>query len=276
MRLPWVLLLCAALAACGVLPRPFQPPGKEQAERLVPRLGAWAGVVVRPVEGLPPALAAALAESVVRALDARGVPASARFTNRAGLRLTGRAAGHGLLWSLVGPDGATTLRLEEPKPRAAWADTTVLDADAIAERTAARIAAALEPPAPGAKTAPPVVLWSIDGAPGDGGPELRRAMRRSLAAAGVALAETPGDETLLLLGSVHRAPDGRARARESVEIAWTVLRPDGTGLGTVVQTDSVPAGRLGGAWGALADEVAAAAAPAVAAMLRQAAVRAER
>lgn len=275
MRLPWVLLLCAALAACGVLPRPFQPPGKGQAERLVPRLGAWAGVVVRPIEGLPPALAAALAESVVRALDTRGVPASARFTNRAGLRLTGRAAGHGLLWSLVGPDGATTFRFEEPKPRAAWADTTVLDADAIAERTAARIAAALEPPAAGMK-ATPVVLWSIDGAPGDGGPALRRAMRQSLAAAGVGLAETPGDETLLLLGSVHRAPDGRRRARESVEIAWTVLRPDGTGLGTVVQTDSVPAGRLGGAWGALADEVAAAAAPAVAAMLRQAAVRAER
>lgn len=275
MRLPWVLLLCAALAACGVLPRPFQPPGKEQAERLVPRLGVRAGVVVRPVEGLPPALSTALAEGVVRALDARGVPASARFTNRAGLRLTGRAARHGLLWSLTGPDGATALRLREPKPRAAWADTTVLDADAIAVRTAARIAAVLEPP--GAKAAPPLVLWAIDGAPGDGGPALRRAMRRSLAAAGVALAETPGDaETLLLLGSVHSAPDGRRPAFESVEIAWTVLRPDGTGIGTVIQTDSVPAGRLGGAWGALADDVAAAAAPALAALLRQAAARAER
>ena len=269
MRLPWILLLCMALAACGALPRPFQPVEKAQAERLVSRLGVRAGVLVRPVQGLPPAVSAALVEGVVRALAARGVPASARFTNRAGFRLTGRAAGHALLWSLVGPDGATTLRLEEPKPRVTWADMTVLDAAALAERAATRIAAVLEPPAPGAMA--PVVLWSVDGAPGDGGPALSRAMRRSLAEAGVALAETPGDETLLLLGSVHSAPEGRGRAFESVEIVWTVLRPDGTGIGTVIQTDSVPAGRLGGAWGPLADDVAAAAAPGVAAMLRQAA-----
>lgn len=273
MRLPWLLLLCMALAACGALPRPFQPAEKAQAERLVSRLGARAGVLVRPVQGLPPAVSTALVEGVVRALAARGVPASARFTNRAGLRLTGRAAGHALLWSLADPDGAMALRLEEPRPRAAWADTTVLEAAAIAERAAARIAAVLEPPAPGATA--PVVLWAVDGAPGDGGPALRRAMRRSLSEAGVVLTETLGDETLLLLGSVHSAPDGRGRAFESVEIAWTVLRPDGTGIGTVIQTDSVPAGRPGG-WGPLADDVATAAAPAVATMLRQAAARAER
>ena len=275
MRFLPILLLCTVLAACGTLPRPFQPAEKSPLERVATGLGARAGVVVRQVEGLPAPISAALVDGVVSALQKRDVPASAHFANRSSIALTGRierAAGDRLLWILVEPDGSTSLNFEEPKPRAAWRETTVLDVVAIAERTAERIVALLEPPPAatrGQAAVAPVVLWAVDGAPGDGGRSLARAMRRALAGEGIALAGALGEETVLVLGSVYVTPHLTASTAETVEIAWTVLRPDGTRIGTVTQSNSVPVGSLNGAWGRLADSVAEAGAPGIAALLRR-------
>ena len=281
MRLLPILPLCAILAACGMLPRPFQPVEKISMERIAPGLGARAGIVVRRVQGLPAPISAALVDGVVNALRERDMPASAHFANRGSIELTGRiesTAAERLLWALVEPDGSTSLGFGESKPRAAWSEATVLDVAAVAERTAERIVALLEPsPTAGSGAAvaavAPVVLWAVDGAPGDGGRSLARAMRRSLAGEGIAVAGALDDDTALVLGSVYVTPQGTESTVETVEIAWTVLRPDGTRIGTVTQSNSVPAGRLNGAWGPIADVVAEAGAPGIAALLRRAMAR---
>jgi hypothetical protein len=275
MRLLPVFLLLLAIAACGVLPRPFQPEEKVAPEQVVPRLGARAGVVVRPIQGLPAPISVALVDNVVATLQERSVPASARFANRGSLELRGRvdpAEEDTLTWVLADPDGLTLLRYAEPRPRPSWIDTTVLDVASIADRVAERVTAILEPPPADAGPdleLPPVVVWTVDGAPGDGGRALARAMRRSLAGSGIDVVDALTDEAFLVLGSVYVVPDEAAARTEIVEIAWTVLRPDGARIGTVSQQNRVQEGTLNRRWGAVADAVAAAGAPGITAMLRR-------
>jgi hypothetical protein len=57
--------------------------------------------------------------------------------------------------------------------------------------------------------------------------------------------------------------------RQRVEILWQLIRPDGREIGQVSQANAVPAGLLDGAWGKLAEDVVAAGAPAIVALLRR-------
>ena len=269
-----VLVLCAALAACGDLPRPFQPAEKSLRAWSAPGDIAWGSILVPPVAGLPAAQSAALADAVVGALQVREVPASARTGGRGSIVLAGRvsAVTGKLRWTLVTPDGEAALRFEEPLLDVARIGETAPDLAAIAERAARKIAAALEPPVADdgiARLATPVVLEGVRGAPGDGGIALARAMRDSLARIGVAVADAPDGEARLIAGRVSVVRDEPATDDAAVTIAWDVLRPDGTRLGTVSQSNRVSLERLTGAWGALAPMVARAGAPGIAQLLAQ-------
>ena len=270
------LVLCVALAACGDLPRPFQPAEKSLQAWSAPGDIAWGSILVLPIAGLPQPQSIALADEVVTALQVRDVPASTYAGGRGSIVLAGQvsAVTRKLTWALVTPDGKTALRFEEPLLDAARIDETTPDLAAIATRAARRITDALEPPIADderAQPAVPVVLEAVNGAPGDGGIALARAMRHSLARIGVAVADDRKDDSLLILGRVSVARDEEATDDAALTIAWDVLQPDGTRLGTVTQSNCVSAAQVTGAWGALARIVARAGAPGIARLLEHAA-----
>ena len=267
-----VLVLCVALAACGDLPRPFQPAEKSTQAWSAPGDLAWGSILVQPIAGLPPPQSAALADEIVEALQVRDVPASTRTGGRGSIVLAGQISvvTRKLKWALVTPDGETAFRFEEPLLDAARLDETAPDMAAIAARAARRITAALEPPVAAdavARAAVPVVLEAVHGAPGDGGVALARAMRHSLARIGIAVADDSEDDRHLISGRVSLARDETATDGATLTIAWDVLQPDGTRLGTVTQSNRVSAEQLTGAWGALAGIVARAGAPGIAQLL---------
>ena len=267
-----ILVVCTALAACGDLPRPFQPAEKSTQAWGAPGDIAWGSILVPPVAGLPEAQSVALADEVVDALQLRDVPASIHAGGRGSLLLEGRvsAVTRKLRWTLNTPDGETALRFEEPLLDAARLDETAPGLAAIAARAARRIAAALETPAADDATVRhrvPVALKGVHGAPGDGGIALARAMRHSLAQIGIAVTDDTDDVSRLIAGRVSVVRDDAETDDASVTIAWDVLLPDGTRLGTVTQSNRVSLEHLTGAWGALAPIVARAGAPGIAQLL---------
>ena len=268
------LALCTALAACGDLPRPFQPAEKSTQAWSAPGDIAWGSILVPPIAGLPEPHSAALADEVVNALQAREVPASAHTGGQGSIVLAGHvsAVTRKLRWTLVTPDGETALRFEEPLLDAARIADSAPDLAAIAVRAARRITAALEPPeikVAVARSAAPVVLEGVRGAPGDGGIALARAMRHSLARIGIAVADEKDAGTRLISGRVSVLQDRPETDDAAVTIAWDVLRPDGTRLGTVSQSNRVSLEQVTGAWDALAPLVARAGAPGIAQLLAQ-------
>lgn len=269
------LVLCVILAACGDLPRPFQPAEKSLEAWSAPGDIAWGSILVLPIAGLPQPRSDELADEVVAALQVRDVPASTHAGGRGSIVLAGQvsAVTHKLKWMLVTPDGETALRFEDPSLDAARIDESAPDLAAIATRAARRITDALEPPIAEderARPALPVVLEAVHGAPGDGDIALVRAMRRSLARIGISVADDRKDDSHLILGRVSVARDDEASDDVALTIAWDVLQPDGTRLGTVTQSNRVSAAQLTGAWGALARIVARAGVTGIAQLLEHA------
>ena len=273
-----VLIACVALAACGDLPHPFQPADKSTKAWSGPGDVAWGSILVPPIGGLPANQSAALVDEVVKALRLRDVPASALAGGRGSIVLAGRvsvAAGK-LRWSLIAPDGETALRFEEPSPSVPTGDAAPPDLAAVAERAAARVAAVLKPPTAEEPDRPDrlsVAIETVRDAPGDGGMALARAMRHSLTRIGVTVADTPEAGSLTIQGWVRVARDDTATDNATITIAWDVLHPDGSSLGTVTQINRVGTDQLTGTWGVLPRLVARAGAPGIAQLLDQPDVR---
>ena len=272
------LILCVVLAACGDLPRPFQPADKSTQAWSAPGDVAWGSIMVSPMGGLPAEQSRALVEEVVEALQLREIPASAHAGGRGSIVLAGHvsiAAGK-LRWTLIGPDGETALRFEEPRLDAPSIGQAADDLKAIAARAAGRVAAVLKPPAaedPSRLPQVSVVVETVRGAPGDGGIALARSMRHSLSRVGVTVVDTPEDGMLTLQGWVSVVRDDTVADSATVTITWDVLHPDGTRLGTITQSNRVGARQLTGTWGILPRLVARAGAPGIAQLLDQPAVR---
>ena len=278
MSLALCFILCVALGACGDLPRPFQPADKSTQAWSTPGDIAWGSILVPPIGGLPVDLSRALVDEVVEALQLRDVPASAHAGGRGSILLAGHVsvAASKLRWSLIAPDGETALRFEEPRLDASSIGTAAADLEAIAARAAGRVAAVLKPPAaevPGLRPQVPLVIETVRGAPGDGGIALARAMRHSLARIGVTVVDAPEDGVLTIQGWVSVAREDTATDSPTVTIAWDVLHPDGTRLGTITQSNRVGADQLTGTWGVLPQLVARAGAPGIAQLLGQPKVR---
>ena len=116
-------------------------------------------------------------------------------------------------------------------------------------------------PLPPSAVRPALVVTPIAGAPGNGAVALGRAMTKALEWRGATLALEPGENTLLVLGSV--ALSDAAAGSQLVEITWEVIRPDGARLGVVSQKNTVPEGSLDGKWGTIAAAIASSAAQGV-------------
>ena len=272
------LVLCVALAACGDLPRPFQPADKSTQTWATPGDAAWGSILVPSIGGLPADQSGALVDEVVEALQLRDIPASAHAGGSGSIVLAGTvsvAAGK-LRWSLITPDGETALRFEEARLDASSIGIGADDLKAIAARAAGRVAAVLKPPATRDPSRPlqvPVAVETVRGAPGDGGVALARAMRHSLARVGVTVVDTPEDGMLTLQGWVAVERDDTVADSATVTITWDVLHPNGKRLGTVTQSNRVGTEQLTGSWGVLPRLVARAGAPGIAQLLDQPDVR---
>ena len=277
------------LAACGQLPRPFQPEDKSGNALLNLRDGA--GIVVQPIAGAPTAGGQILAEALVARLRDRDIPAGTENGNLGSRHLMGRAAVRPLpggreeillYWEMREPDGGRTGILTQRREQAAgaWAAGAPALLETLAEALAPEVAALVQDPAlassprvkaaaipgfPGAR----LVVLQIPGAPGDAAHSLPSALEAALQAAKLPVAERIGDNDLLILGDVAVGPkDGDL---QTVAIRWSLVSArDDRELGEIAQQNVVPAGSLDGPWGPVADEVARAAASGLLDLLGQA------
>lgn len=256
-RLLTILVCAVLLAACGDLPRPFQPAEKASPEVLQEALGPRAGVFVEPVPGMPDADSARLTGDLVQALRALDVAAGRHASNRASYRISAQPGAAGVVrWSLAEPAGEIIFRFDDQG-----------DGDR-ATVVARRFAAILNPAAPVALYASlSLAVRPVDGAPGDGRHSLTRAMHRALLQSGFKSAETLENASFIVLGSVYVADSPDSNLHQSITVDWTVLTPDGARIGTVSQSNVLPLGALDGAWGEVARVVAENGAQGIVAML---------
>jgi len=253
LRLIAVLACIWALAACGHLPRPFQPADKSLPDIAEKEIGKRAGIFVQPIVGLEAEESEHLTEALVKTLHAEDVAASRLARNQASLSIFSYLTeSGGLRWLLTAPDGEILFGSEGSRDLAG------------ARRTARLLADFLQPPPATPRLA--LAVPAIDGAPGDGRDALASAMRQALAAKGFTAVEGLEDATYIVLGSVYVGAI-QLIGQEKVEVDWTVLALDGLRLGTVSQSSNVPAGTLDGRWGAVARIVAENGAQGVVAML---------
>jgi hypothetical protein len=263
LRLIVALAASLALAACGPLPRPFQPDEKALDDNPLLRLPDFGGVIVPPAFGLDDAPARALAEAFAEALRELDVPANVREGNPQSLildlqaELSGgraRVAAH-----LVDPKGVSLAQPRgedvapaSPDAPASWAK--------IARPLARAIVASIKPEAAVARAMPAVHVASVTGVPGDGGRALARSLAFHLERAGVRIADVAGPETLAVAGTVAITDIGAGGETKRVAVAWRVRDAAGTELGRVDMQNPVPARLIDRQWAELAFEIAGASA----------------
>jgi hypothetical protein len=103
-----------------------------------------------------------------------------------------------------------------------------------------------------------VAVVPVKGSPGDGNAELTDAMRKTLKTAGWPVRSAPRAYALTINGKVK--VEQAFGTSQRVSLAWTVSAPDGKILGTISQSNLVPAGSIDLGWGDTARQVAEAAA----------------
>jgi hypothetical protein len=102
-----------------------------------------------------------------------------------------------------------------------------------------------------------VTLRRVTGAPGDGATSLARAITNVLRQQNLVIVDPGGKTDFTIDGEVSIAPVGPDK--QHVKIVWHVRAASGAEIGTVGQENDVPRGLLSGAWGDVANVVAAAA-----------------
>lgn len=255
-------LLLLALSACGQVPQPFAKDYANLSKAPFLIAPTTEGVVVLPVEGVDPETGELIADLTAAALQKQDVAAGTRASNRASLFLSGNGrrrldGAMEITWTLARSDGTMVGERTD----------TIASDEQLAESTA-RVAEWLRPRRmPVVRTVPKVVVYPVDGAPGDGNDLLRRALALALDRAPVDLTNDLVDSGHVVQGdvSVKRQPDGR----DQVVISWIVMDAHGQQVGTVDQQNLVPGGSLDASWGAVAAPIANAAVGGIVALLRQ-------
>jgi len=258
-----IVLLCAAVAACGNLPRPFQPEYKTTDTFALLPIDKG-GLVVQPVQGLPPAAAEAFTQALIESLHKEDVAAMAGPGNAAALVLGGDAVPAGAGWDItlaLGDARNTALgsfvahaapqKAEDPK---AWA---------VYARTVARSVAGILDADPALRNpdAPVVAIGAVTGITGEDGRALTRALEYTLEKSRIKVAAPADKPTHTVVGAVTIAPPRGPAGKEvrNVDVRWTVLRADNSQVGEVRQTNDVPVAMLDRDWPDIALAVADAA-----------------
>jgi hypothetical protein len=262
-----------ALAACQPLPHPFAddvpPPGSPMLT-----LRDNASVTIASVDGVPRATAEKLGAAVASALQKREIAASDTTASIGSYELVGRIeetppSGDKVAviaeWELHDPSGQSigerTARLEATAQD--WdegnGDVVAHLADASAEELAPLMQddqpSEVEPEAGGR---PRLLIGGVEGAPGDGGQSLPRAIAEILKRQDIVLLTDPQAKADLVLDADVAVAPPKA-GKQHVKIVWRLRRKDGSEIGTVGQENDVPTGLLDGPWSDVAYMVAASA-----------------
>lgn len=284
------LISLLAAAACQPLPRPFQPDGKRVFISGQLEAGPRAGLIVAAPDGLSEEPSQRLAALVAANLRDRGIAATTGSTKQQRFHLHATAEREKdpfaapedavtvtIRWVLkdsIGDVAGTTTQTEEVSPLA-WARKNEPMMIAIAARAAPQIERMLngygDTPIP-AQPLDTVVVYRVDGAPGDGSEALLKGMIRALRIRRVPIVTDISDDTYVVLGAVY-TEEGSTEGQEIVHIEWTVLRPDGQRVGSIKQQNAVESGRLDGAWGNVALAAAGGAAGGIVSLLEAIGVR---
>jgi hypothetical protein len=224
-----------------------------------------AGLVVVPVQGA--ADGALFAEAMADALADQDFAASTKPIPGPSYRLIGRAVPEGkddirLEWEVNDPArgfaGAVAQGIARDE-MAAWRAGDPGLYRVLAKSAAAEIASLLAESKATTPEKPLILIPEVTGAPGDGPRTLQRSMAYVLDKRGLKVEEHPtGDAkpTYVLKGAMTvKTQAGRAQ----VAISWSLVRPDGSVVGTVNQANEVAADLLKGPWGDIAFAIADAA-----------------
>ena len=237
----------AVLAACQPLPRPFAPTERGGDPSFGPAADAY-GITLRPVSGMPSALAGWFVPALVEALGRREVPAAVSSERAPGALAYGAAetrpldGGHlevAIEWWVIGRDGRGLGRhwVSASPSRRDWERGSPRLVGRLAAESAEGIAALLRPAPPAPRgTAPAVRVGTVGAPPGIDGEALRRAMVHAMRAARI--------ETL---------PDGRVGPRLAAQVSlgpvsgglrrlrvdWRLHAASGARIGSLVQENDV-------------------------------------
>lgn len=257
------LTLLWLLAACGNLPRPFQPEDKSIENPLLV-LGDRAGIVVLPIAGVDTdEQSQGFAEALAKALRDVDVNAHTGAGNKASPTLSSfleRKPGAGavlVLWLSEpgrGDYGNYEANVEE---RDMFVDGP--RRQQVLRRIAEVIAAQVNPGAIAAPLGtPPVFIGQVAGLQGDAGRPLQRALDFALRRGKLDIVEAPGGRAVTVAGKI--AFRDKPQDVVALDIEWRVLGPDGAELGQLKQQNDIAARVLQRAWseiaGAIADSAA--------------------
>lgn len=265
-------LLVLFVAACGPVPKPFQPRTLWDVNPLaVPE--EMMRVRVEPVEGITEPTASQLGTAVAAALGALDIPSAARLTGASRYVLKGRLVDArepdqpwAVDWTLedsVGvPIGTRRQMVDAAVLEAPAADDAPLRASAtVLARSLAGWIDRDDQPTKGLKPVG-VAIGDITGAPGDGNTALARSIRLAMKATNITVVDVAAEAPLRLDGTV--AVDPPLQGRQRIKITWSLVTATGQPVGQISQDNALPQGSFDGAWGRLAAEIAAAAAPGIA------------
>jgi len=290
-------------------PAPFE--GMDRNEKVLQRVLLVPSLRIQPAAGMPSAHAAMLQDAVTEAAQAKDLPAAATAPTGVAFTLEGlaetRATSIGtavtVRWVLRDPEGVEVGRftsedvafaLTAPSisvpPREAqtgpWPDIGEAALTRLAEQAAGQLRREVDRlQGRSAETVDErlrVIVSPIANAPGDGRIALTRALASLLEEADLAVEvdwETDWD------ANPGALPEGAVRVggavslksdkpeTQIVTLAWTVYDDRGREVGTITQSNAVPAGSLDGAWGETAYFAALGAREGVVALVEEMAAR---
>lgn len=260
----FLLLPVLWLAACGPLPRPFQPEVKSLADEGLTRPPGESSLAVGPLAGLLPEDSALAADELASELRRYNLAAAAGPGNAKSVHIDGRYTSEGLLWLVTDASGGIlaterqTLGAREeaflngdPETlRAVMAEAAVLLLPEIEGNEVVGL-----PGHPGAR----LVIAPLEPAPPEAARLLESSIRVSLSQSALPIVEPEqaGPNDLWLRGSVRIGSAQAGRSR--VDVVWELFDPEQRSLGRVSQGDLVPTQQLSYFWPDTAPYIAEAA-----------------
>ena len=225
-----------------------------------------AGIVVAPIIGAPPGVAGPLSEIMAAELRRVNVPATTTSVVKNAFLLEGEmvlappAGDKNLVtikWTVtnVVGDVVTELVTSSSVSGIAWKTASLPSLNTVSEDVVPRIANTLQTkyPVVARKEWPVVAVVAVEGAPGDGNEMLKNAFVAVLKDAGLPVTANPENAVIQIFGKVEITD--QTLKRETIEINWIFLEPNGSEIGKMTQSNSVEKGRVHSKWGSLAYDV---------------------
>lgn len=263
------LIAVMFVAACGPVPKPFQP-AQGAPESPLAKAGSASGVWIQSIDGASPPMSKLLTEAMVAGFETYGVRAQTGPRGNTRYRLKGwarintenPALPYAVLinWTLFDFDGQV-LGEEMQGVAGSKNDWDVGAPNVIAdvgENAPEIIIGLIDIDEETLKPVRPklVGLWvkPIKDAPGDGNTSLTRAIKAVLQGVGIAVTGERRYAEYVLEGGVSLG-DGKD-GLQRIEIVWAVKTLDGREIGRATQKNLVEEGTFDGPWGEVAGLVA--------------------